>query len=70
MTLNIRDFGAVGDGETNDQAALQRAIDAAGPGDAVLIPAGVYGLEGCEWSPVGECSLIIEADPATSTSIF
>lgn len=38
--LDIRDFGAVGDGVTLATAALQRAIDAAGPGRCVLVPAG------------------------------
>ena len=36
---NARDFGAVGDGITNDTAALQRAIDAGG---MVHVPAGTY----------------------------
>jgi len=39
-TLDIRDFGAVGDGKTLATAALQRAIDAAAPGTCVLVPAG------------------------------
>ncbi|HVU32728.1 MAG TPA: glycosyl hydrolase family 28-related protein [Opitutaceae bacterium] len=41
---NVRDFGATGDGVTNDTAAIDRAIDAcaaAGGGD-VVFPAGTY----------------------------
>lgn len=36
---NVKDFGAAGDGKTNDTAALQRAIDAGG---TVYLPEGVY----------------------------
>jgi hypothetical protein len=39
-TVSVRTFGAVGDGRTDDTAALQRAFDAARPGDTVLLPAG------------------------------
>ena len=35
-------YWAKGDGKTKNTAALQRAIDACGPGDAVYLPAGVY----------------------------
>ena len=35
-------FWARGDGKTKNTAALQRAIDACGAGDAVYIPAGIY----------------------------
>lgn len=40
--LNVRDFGAKGDGAVMDTAALQRAIDACGAGEEVYLPAGVY----------------------------
>ena len=39
-TVTIRDFGAVGDGRTDDTAAIQKAVDA-GTGD-ILLPRGVY----------------------------
>ncbi|MDQ3843604.1 MAG: glycosyl hydrolase family 28 protein, partial [Bacteroidota bacterium] len=44
LTLNVRDFGAVGDGKTKDTVAMQQAIDRCyvlGGGE-VLIPAGNY----------------------------
>ena len=39
---SVRDFGAVGDGVTDDTAALQAALSALVPGDALLIPEGRY----------------------------
>jgi polygalacturonase len=43
-TYNIRDFGAKGDGNTLDTAAVQSAIDACNRdrGGTVLVPAGVF----------------------------
>lgn len=40
--LNARDFGARGDGRTDDTAALQAFIDAVTVGDYGYIPRGVY----------------------------
>ncbi len=40
--LNVRDFGAAGDGKTMDTAALQSALDACRAGQEVYLPAGVY----------------------------
>lgn len=42
--MNIRDYGAIGDGITLDSPAIQRAIDAAATagGGTVLIPAGTF----------------------------
>ena len=41
-TLNVKRFGAAGDGEKDDTAALQAAILACPPRGRVLIPAGEY----------------------------
>lgn len=37
--VNVKDFGAVGDGSTDDTAAIQAALDIGG---LVLVPAGTY----------------------------
>ena len=55
---SVRDFGAVGDGEADDTAAFQRAVDA-GVGD-VFVPRGVYRLT----KPV-----VVELDKAGWTSL-
>lgn len=40
--VNVKDFGAMGDGTTDDTAAIQAAIDSLdGPG-TVFLPAGIY----------------------------
>ena len=42
-TLNVREFGATGDGKTDDTKAIQRALDAAGEvRGAVFVAPGVY----------------------------
>lgn len=41
MTVNVRDFGCVGDGITDDRAAFQSALDA-GAGATVVVPVGRY----------------------------
>jgi hypothetical protein len=44
---SILDFGAIGDGVTDDTAAIQRAIDKTAPaGGTVLIPAGKFLVKG------------------------
>jgi hypothetical protein len=41
-TLNVRDYGAVGDGVTNDTAAINAAAADLRDGDTLYIPAGTY----------------------------
>lgn len=45
--LNVKSFGAVGDGVTDDSAAIQSAIDAAAEvRGQVVVPGGVYVVDG------------------------
>jgi polygalacturonase len=41
-TLNVKDFGAKGDGSSNDTRAINAAIAAAAPGDTVRFPTGTF----------------------------
>ena len=41
-TVNVKDFGAVGDGVTDDTAAIQAAINSRTSGGGVYFPRGVY----------------------------
>lgn len=53
--LNVRGFGAEGDGVSDDSAAFQAALDAAGEsGGAIYVPAGVYRVKNLRlWPGVG-----------------
>jgi len=42
MMVNVRDYGAVGDGVTDDAPAIKRAIEAGGKGAHIYFPKGVY----------------------------
>lgn len=53
--LNVRKFGARGDGKTDDTAAIQRALDAAGKqgGNVVLLSTGRYLVGSSLHIPIG-----------------
>ncbi|HXF07848.1 MAG TPA: glycosyl hydrolase family 28-related protein [Candidatus Acidoferrales bacterium] len=52
--VNVRDFGAVGDGRTDDTAAVQKALDTAGQGGGVVyFPRGRYQLTDAVTIPRG-----------------
>jgi hypothetical protein len=42
QTVSVKDFGAVGDGVTDDTAAIQDAVDAVASGGVVTFPEGTY----------------------------
>jgi len=53
---NVLSHGAVADGTTDDTAAIQKALDAAGEtGGMVTLPPGVYRIEGSLTIPTGVC---------------
>lgn len=51
--VNVRDFGAVGDGVTDDTTAIQLAIDSIENGGTVKIPRGTYMVRGLKLKRFG-----------------
>jgi hypothetical protein len=48
-TLDVRTFGATGDGTSDDTAAIRQAVSSSVPGDTIWFPAGSYRLSGPIW---------------------
>ncbi|MBW7939123.1 MAG: hypothetical protein H3C63_10065, partial [Candidatus Omnitrophica bacterium] len=54
LALSVADFGAVGDGQTDNTAAFSKALAQAGQnGDIVQVPAGQYVIRGTLSVPDG-----------------
>jgi hypothetical protein len=69
LELNVRDFGAKGDGTTDDLAAIKAAVAAAATKSAtVRFPAGKYRIAGPIYWPRG-ASVSIRGDGLSSTTI-
>ncbi|WP_276200310.1 glycosyl hydrolase family 28-related protein [Chelatococcus sp. XZ-Ab1] len=77
--FSVKDFGAVGDGATDDTAALHAAITAAGVGAEIYFPPGVYRLSdhdadgiglmqlsGQRWVGAGRRASVLLLDGATT----
>ncbi|MEF3305271.1 glycosyl hydrolase family 28-related protein [Paenibacillus sp. GYB003] len=63
--VSVKDFGAKGDGVTNDTAAIQQAFAATGANGAVFFPAGTYIV-----SPAAGNGYIVTIGNKASFSIF
>ena len=68
MIVNIQDFGAVGDGKRDNQAAIQNAINSAkSQGKTVFVPTGVFNhsgvltLDGVRMAGTGDGSSVLHA---------
>lgn len=72
-TVNVRAFGATGDGVTDDTAACQAALTAAGAGGAVYFPPGTYMVDPlyapnrCRVTGAGDAT-VLRRRPATVTN--
>ena len=52
-SVNLKDLGVKGDGQTDDQAAIQAALDKATPGTVLWLPPGTYNHSGVLRIPGG-----------------
>jgi len=67
-TVNVKDYGAVGDGSTNDTAAINAAFAAGcSTSDSVYIPAGIYSVDPLDH--LSACSATFYGDGSGKSTI-
>lgn len=64
---NVREFGAVGDGEADDTAALAAACRTGGPPPVLYLPAGTYRITA--WPDLPDHA-VVHGDGADVTTVF
>ena len=52
--LSVKDFGAKGDGTTDDTAAIQAALNTSGSGSTIFFPTGTYYINGTLTKKTGQ----------------
>jgi len=69
LVYNVRDYGAVGDGTTDDTAAIQAAIDAANTagGAVVFLPTGTYNISSAPGLALKEGVVLVGAGTHSTT---
>lgn len=75
--LNVKDYGATGDGTTNDRSALLSAISAAGPNGSLMFPPGTYlinerltPLNGQTWCGSGKGVTVIKGAGTSDYALY
>jgi Pectate lyase superfamily protein len=69
-TLNVRSFGAKGDGVSDDTASCQKTLNAAVAGSKVYFPAGVYRLtDQLKWGHPPKATLIGDGPTSVLRSV-
>jgi len=66
--FNVLDYGAVGDGTTNDRDAIQTTVTAAGDSSIIIIPSGTYKVINA--TGAGATPVIQRADAVSNNTLY